>query len=224
MISDAKFPWSFERDEVDLLEEDIDEIYRTYQSPKGEVKTIEQAIILEQLETEERAEAEFSLMMGVKGFFKKSEEKTVWGYSSTEERVPEQSFSCETSRSPFYEHVFRFSEKVFVYAQDAYAHGGNKKEHAFRLRLNVKMIPIKCAVAMSEEMHDDPLSIAMAKKEYKLAIVYTERILISLAFLAADGDVRAKAFLAPGTHIKHVLQQHFLRLNNERRGFQQGYE
>jgi hypothetical protein len=224
MISNPKFPWSFERDEVDLLEEDIDEIYRTYQSPKGEVKTIEQAIILEQLETEEHAEAEFSLMMGMKEFFKRSQEKTFWEHSSKEERADELSISCETSRSPFYEHVFRFSENVYAYAKEVYAQGGNKTEHAFRLRLNVKMIPIKCAVAQSEEMHDDPLSIAMARKEYKLAIVYTDRILLSLAFLAADGDVRAKAFLVPGAHIKHVLQQHYLRLNNERRGFTQGYE
>lgn len=220
MFTDSQSPWTFERDEVDLLEEDIDDLYDSHQSLDGKIKTMEEAVILEQLETEERAEAEFALHVDVKWLSKRKEEKQAWEKSFQ----PEQDLSCDTERPPFYETLFRFVDQVFLFATDLHKRGGNAAEHAFRVRMNIKMVPIKCAIAMSEETHEDPLSQAMAKKEYKLALVYLDRILISLAFLGAEGNDHAHAFLAPGIQMKRVLQQHLTRLGNHRSGFLQGDE
>lgn len=213
----------FRRDEVDLLEEDIDDIYDLHESISGRVQTMEQVIIAEQLDTEEQADSELAMQMDLKWLMNPRAEKPLW--ESHNDRVnQEDDLVCDTQRPPFYEQLFRYADQVFIYASDAYARKGHSKEHAFRVRVNIKMVPIKCAIALSEETHDDPLSIALAKKEFSLAIVYLERILISLAFMAAEGDDQAHAFLAPGTQIKRHLQQYLTRLLNNRRGFTQGYE
>ncbi len=212
MPPDTHSPWIFCRDEVDLLEEDIDEIYDVYQSQDGKVKTMEQAVMREQLDTEEWAEKEFALHMDFKWLMNKESGK------SKEDDVEDVLF-CDTTRPVFYEQVFRYIERVFAYATDLHARGGDTREHAFRIRINAKMVPIKCAVATSEESYGDPKSQAMAKKEYQLALVYLDRILLSLAFLAAEGDACAYAFLAPGTHMRRTLQQCVNRLSDHRHGF-----
>lgn len=223
MISDPQSPWMFRRDEVDLLEEDIDDIYDLHQTSNGRFQTMEQIIISEQLDTEEQADAEFAMQMDVRNLTRFHSEKSPWE-THAEKMREEDDLECDVQRSPFYEQLFRFADEAFVYASEVYARKNDDAENAFRIRVNVKMVPIKCAVAFSEELHDDPVSLALAKKEFALAIVYLERVLISFAFIAAAGDERAQTFLAPGAHMKHVLQQYLTRLLNHRRSGLNLYE
>lgn len=220
---DPNTPWIFRRDEVDLLEEDIDDIYDLHQSTHGRIQTMEQVVISEQLDTEEQADAELAMQMDLKWLLNPRTEKPLWE-SRNDRANQEDDLSCDAHRPPFYEQLFRFADQVFFYATEVYERKNSSKENAFRIRVNVKMVPIKCAVALSEELHDDPLSFALAKKEFALALVYLDRILISLAFMAAEGDDHAQAFLAPGTQMRHHLQQYLTRLLNNRRGFTPGYE
>lgn len=213
----------FRRDEVDLLEEDIDDIYDLHQSSNGRIQTMEQVIISEQLDTEEQADAEFAMQMDVRNLIRSRTEKPSWE-TRAERMREEDDLECDVQRSPFYEQLFRFADEAFVYASEIYARKNDDAENAFRIRVNVKMVPIKCAVAFSEELHDDPMSLALAKKEFALAIVYLERVLISFAFIAAAGDERAQTFLAPGSHMKQGLQQYLTRLLNHRRGGLNLYE
>jgi hypothetical protein len=223
MISDPQSPWIFRRDEVDLLEEDIDDIYDLHQSGQGRIQTMEQAIISEQLDTEEQAEAEFAMQIDMRNGTRFSSEKSVWEVRAEKMRE-EDDLVCDVQRSPFYEQVFRFADDAFVYASEVYARKNNDAENAFRIRINVKMVPIKCAIAFSEELHVDPMSLALARKEFTLAIVYLDRVLLSFAFMAAAGDERAQTFLAPGTKMKQILQQYLTRLLNHRRGGLNLYE
>src|SRR3989338_226437 len=223
MIADPQAPWMFRRDEVDLLEEDIDDLYDLHQSADGRIHSVEHAIISEQLDTEEQADAELTMQMDVKWLTRLHAQKPSW--ESDRERLrDEDDLTCDVSRPPFYEQLFRFADQVFVYVSDVYARQDEIKEHAFRVQVNIKMVPIKCANALSEEQHDDPLSLMIAKKEFALAIIYLERILLSLAFRAAAHEGRAQEFLAPGTQFKQRLQQHLARLLSDRRGIGTDYE
>lgn len=223
MISDPQSPWIFRRDEVDLLEEDIDDIYDIHQSSRGRIQTMEQAIISEQLDTEEQADAEFTIQMDLRNITRSRAEKSSWELRAEKMRE-EDDLECDVQRSPFYEQVFRFADEAFVYASEVYARKNADAEHAFRVRVNVKMVPIKCAIALSEELHEDALSIALARKEFALAIVYLDRVLLSFAFMASAGDDRAQSFLKPGAHMKQILQQYLTRLLNHRRGGLNLYE
>ncbi|OGL97921.1 hypothetical protein A2318_03900 [Candidatus Uhrbacteria bacterium RIFOXYB2_FULL_45_11] len=220
---DPQSPWMFRRDEVDLLEEDIDDIYDLHQSSNGRIQTMEQAIISEQLDTEEQADAEFTMQMDLRNVTRLRTEKSAWEIQAEKMRE-EDDLECDVQRSPFYEQLFRFADEAFVYASEVYLRKDDAAEHAFRVRVNVKMVPIKCAIALSEELHDDVLSLALARKEFALAIVYLDRVLISFAFMAAAGDDRAQSFLKPGTHMKQILQQYLTRLLNNRRGGLNLYE
>lgn len=205
----------FHRDEVDLLEEDIDDLYDLHESRDGRIQTMEQAIISEQLDTEEFAEADFAMHIDMRWLTDPKKEVPPW--DARNERVcNEESLKCDVERPPFYEHVFRFADHAYAYAMGVYDRKQASAEHAFRVCINVKMVPIKCANGIFEETYDDPMSRAVAKKEFRLAIVYLERVLISFAFLASEGDEHAHAFLAPGSHLKHILEQHLARLSNRR--------
>ena len=223
MFSDPLSPWMFRRDEIDLLEEDVDDLYDIHQSNDNRVETMEQMLIEEQLDTEEQAEAEFEHHMDVNWLLSGSAEKH-FGISNKDPLDDDQDLSCDSYRPPFYEPLFLFVDEVFAYATRVHAKGGSTAELAFRVRINIKLVPIKCAIAVSEEMRDDPMSLAVAKKEYKLALVYLDRVLISLAFLAAEGDAYAQVFLAPGTKLKQIIMQNASRLNHRPRGFLQGYD
>ncbi len=218
MIPDPHSPWMFQRDEVDLLEEEIDDLYDLHPSPDGRVETMEHAAIAEQLETEERADAELAMQVELKWFVQAQQAGS--GRSARPKHGPETpDLSCDTERSPFYEQLFRFSQNVCAHAELIYAQKEHAlRGHAFRALLNVKMLPVKCANAFSEEAQDDPFARAVAKKELNLARLYLDRVLVSLAFMAAEGDLVARSFLAPGTQIKHILQQQLSRLFPDKRG------
>jgi hypothetical protein len=63
----------FERDEIDLLEEDIDDIYREHEPTKfGRVLKMEERVLQEQLETEEEFEADLVLRVGPERFLKET--------------------------------------------------------------------------------------------------------------------------------------------------------
>lgn len=220
MFSDPHFPWVFRRNEIDLLEEDIDALYDFYGSASKSGETIEQMIIDEQIETEDQADAEFARSVDLRLF---SPTQTHWNVDR-EQYASDQDLILDTERPPFYEHLFHYAEAVYQHATQMYEKHQEDREHAFRIRLNVKMIPVKCAAAMSDELHEDPLSKAMALKQYKLGIIYFDRTLVSLAYLVAKGDEVAGGFIKPGMHMKSILQQHLTRLENHKRGPWPSYE
>lgn len=223
MFSDPLSPWMFRRDEIDLLEEDMDDLYDLHDSAKEEQETMEQMLISEQLDTEESAEVEFTHQMDIKWLLHKSPDQMNQRFEKDREE-DEQDISFDPHRPPYYEQMFRFVNEVFTFATEMHQKGGEPAELAFRVLINIKLVPIKCAIAVSEELHDDPMSLAVAKKEYCLALVYLDRVLISLAFLGANGNMRAQSFLAPGTKLKQIIMQNAAQLNHRSNGFTHDYD
>lgn len=198
------FPWMFRRDEIDLLEEDLDDLYDLHTGGSEETETMEQAIILEQLETEDQAYFAFEKQFNPFLFFDQFQKNVP---SLTDEYFLE----LDTERPILYEHIFRYADEVNKHVTELYARDREKKEHAFRAQVNSKMIPIKCAIAFCEETYDDPLALVRAKNEFTLACIYLDRLLYSLASLTALGDRVSLQALKTGVLIKKFLEEKISR-------------
>lgn len=216
MPKELPFPWVFHRDEVDLLEEDMDEFFRLFDVLSDKAHDSELRVLKELEETEEQAEMELSNQMDV-AMFIESANASEWNIHTSES---EDDFEQHhATRPPLYEEVFLFTKEVFDFADRLYHEDTEDRECAFRICVNAKSVPIKLANAISEETQMGRLSAEVAKKEYGLAIVFLDRVLISLAYLAAQGDDLARSFLPAGTVLLQQLKQQRTRLDNGSRRF-----
>ncbi len=175
--SDPQHPWIFHRDEVDLLEEDIEDIYRGYQEQPKTQTVVEDQVLKEQLETEELSDAELVLKMGSKMFDLEDRSCGVDHNDNESFAVP---LRPHVNRNPLYIHTRTWAQEVYRFAKDTYH---NKQVHSrdiFRVYINVNMIPIKLSIAQTEEMQEDPLAFEIAEKEYVLVLTYLDRVLESL--------------------------------------------
>ena len=224
MPHDPDHPWMFHRNEVDLLEEDVDEIYRVYgqegcndDASDPFLLTMEQGLIQEQIETEEQAEAEFSQntnpLLLIRSPMRETNEDFNEGIVLTDELFQ------ETKRPPFYEHVFLWATEVSEIADELYKKQGVFREPAFRIYLNVKLIPIKLSVVIEEEGNEEPLAHEIAEKECRLAILYLERVLESMSIISACDPSLFETYVKIGFQMKHILKETYTRMKRRRQGF-----
>ena len=217
-------PWLFHRSEVDLLEEEIDEIYQLFYEENRNVRTMEQSLIQEQIDTEELAEAELA--------FKASSITTSCLFANIDESETELFPGQKTSsvrtvlqksvlRNPFYEQVFVWANALFLFAKDVYEKHDECSQDAFRVFLNVKVIPVKILNAMEEEGLEEPFAVQVAEKEYRLAFLYLERILSSLANMALlNHSLPIDPFFIKGRAFKQILEKILVMfLRRKQRGF-----
>ena len=229
MPIDPEYPWTFHRNEVDLLEEDIDDIYDLYsplliagQKEKAYPVTMEENLIQEQMETEERSEAEFALRVNPSMFGADSTLETEDPLSFLKDRSLTSEFVRESFRPPFYEHVFVWANRVFDLAKDLYEHSYPKSEQAFRVYLNAKMIPIKLSVGLIEESVEDAFADEVAEKEYVLALIYLDRILQSLAALEPLMIGDDATLMKKGAEIKQFIKELLARLRRRKQHHKNG--
>ncbi len=220
----------FHRNEIDLLEEDIDDIYDVYspmptkeQQKKKYPMTMEENLIQEQMETEERSEAEFTLRVNPSMFAADASLETEDSLSFLKDRSITSEFVRERFRPPLYEHVFVWANRVFDLAKDLYEHSVPKSEHAFRVYLNAKMIPIKLSVGLIEESVEDAFADEIAEKEYVLALVYLDRILQSLAMLEPLLIGENASLLKKGMEIKQFIKELLTRLRRRKQQHKNGF-
>lgn len=117
MATHSENPWVFERDEIDLLEEDLDEIYRTHADSQ----------VLEELLEIQEQEDDFVIARPLDDTSTKSVKEIL--------RV------C-SYRNPLYELVFVWSQKVSGLAFQFY-NKDSLSEDAFVAYVVAKLIPIK---------------------------------------------------------------------------------
>lgn len=118
MATHSENPWVFERDEIDLLEEDLDEIYRTHADSQ---------VLEELLEIQEQEDDIVIARPQVETISTKS--------------VKEILHVC-SYRNPLYELVFVWSQKVSELAFQFY-NKDSLSEDAFVVYVVAKLIPIK---------------------------------------------------------------------------------
>ncbi len=202
MHNDPDHPWVFQRDEIDLLEEDIEEIYQRFE--KNADFIMENSVIQEQLETEEFSDAEFTVMLAEEFAVKKApkipEFRLDEKYESTQGGVQ------EARRSPLYDGAFIWSSTVFGFAKEVYDQNGPFAHNAFRVYLNAKMIPIKLSIIHVDELNDE-FSLDVAEKEFDLASVYINRVLESLSGLVSTNPDIVAQLILRGERLNKIVQE-----------------
>lgn len=196
--------WMFQRDEVDLLEEEIEEIYHVQEHRDPVESAMEREVMKEQMETEERTETELVL---------------TWGAQMLEQGHPhhEEPFDLDlelplrellkdqTQRDPLYIQGFLWSRDVFRFAKEHYGSGSDVSEEMFRVYLNATMIPIKLSIGHADASLDDAFSRSVFQKEYELALIYLERTLESLQRLVIKGYALLIPFVSSGLTLRKKL-------------------
>lgn len=198
-------PWMFERNEIDLLEEDLDDIYQQYEpSIRDPILKMEARVLQEQLETEAEFEADLALKIGPEHFFREVSsnlETKSFGKESLKDVL-----QAHASRDPIYERVYLWAKHVADYSHESYRHDKVHREDAFRALVNVKMIPIKLACVRSEFSQRDSVSGQIAKKEQRLCLTYFTRTLHALQNLAFYVDEEALILFQEGETLQNKIQ------------------
>ncbi len=202
-------PWIFHRDEIDLLEEELDELYRLHESTgEDSVSQMEDRILKEQLNTEEAAEAELTLQIGPKYLLPHAH------LSSADVELPDESLvetlKTHAYRDPLYTRIYGWAQRAFTLAFTRYLKEGVCEESIFRAYVNVKMIPIKFVAAQTERLSGDSIGAQIAKKEGSLCLIYFERTLDSLGHQSFLGDEEATVLLQEGKELERLARPHLL--------------
>lgn len=197
----------FHRDEIDVLEEEMDEIYEQHDETLDDpISKMEDRIFTEQIETEEQAETDLIFKIGP---------HEVLAHMRTHEQTPAfltkapltEFVRQQGKRDPLYETLFLWSKHVFAYARTYYFDRAIRREDVFRLYVNVKMIPIKFVSAQEGCGTDDVMSQEIAKKEAWLCLTFFERVLDSLQQLSFFGDEQARQFHQDGIVIERRVRE-----------------
>ncbi len=189
---DQNYPWIFHRDEIDLLEDELEDLYETYGRDTGSSKTFESAVLSEQMETEERSDAQLSRRLGF-DFFQKISESSPFSFSEESQNPKEDSHQqTEFIRShPLYQKAKIWAASMRSVTKQKYQERGPYASEYFRIYANLNLIPLKIFTALSEELHEDRVGFEVAKEAYELGLIYLDRVRESLGlvgFGAEEGE------------------------------------
>lgn len=178
---DHDYPWLFHRDEVDLLEDELEDLYTKFACDPQETPLTEEAAILrEQWETEEFSDAELTLKLGL-GMLREQRQAPPTVPVPSDEEEDEEEFVESIRRHPLYQSARLWAALVRDLAKAGYDRQTHTSRHFFRAYANVNLVPIKIFAALAEEMCDDPLGQTVAEEEYILALIYLDRVRRSLS-------------------------------------------
>lgn len=201
MQNDSQYPWIFQRDEIDLLEEDIEDIYQRF--GKDNSFGIENIVIQEQMETEELSDVEFTVRMSE--IITEDHPPKIPEFVLDEQFDLKKNSTEELKRNPLYDWSLRWANSLFDFAKDLYENKGKRTEHVFRVYFNVKFVPIKLSITFADDDHPE-FSIDIAEKEFELANIYIKRVLDSLYELVFYDREKVYVFLTEGERIKKTIQ------------------
>ncbi|MFA4845171.1 MAG: hypothetical protein WC654_01275 [Patescibacteria group bacterium] len=181
---DSQYPWIFHRDEVDLLEDELEDLYAKYGSDSQGDSMSEEAVILqEQMDTEEQSDAEITLKLGMDMLHETRHPPNHPQHSSSQEEQDEDEFTLFIRNHPLYQRARVWAGFLRSVAKIGYERGGERRRNFFRVYANVNLVPIKIFTALGEEMHEDRLGQIVAQEEYLLALIYLDRTRESLSHI-----------------------------------------
>ncbi len=173
--------WLFQRDEVDVIESELDALWDAYSKPSKE-RTREAAILKEYADTEDWAETELLLRLGPA-----EDQGEPCSHEEDRRRAFEQVPLVEylrqgLQRDPLYVEALQWARGTTetLVAVEGY--------EAFRARINALLVPVKLAFALMGETHEGPAAKETARSDYELARTYLARAaesLVRLGFGAA---------------------------------------
>lgn len=188
---DHDYPWLFRRDEVDLLEDELDDLYALYaDDDKGQPMSEEAEILQEQIQTEEQSDAELTLRLGVGMLHGECHEHSqAWQASPQEhEHDDDDAVTLSIRRHPLYQRSRVWAAELRLFAKERFERDDVYRAAFFRVYVNVNLVPIKIFTALCEETHDDCVGQLIAEEAYLLSLTYLERIADSLSLVLHTMD------------------------------------
>ncbi len=209
------YPWIFCRDEIDLLEDELEDLYDAFQRP-GDETSFESAILGEQLETEEGSDRQLSNRLG---FEVSQPPPAILNARSPLPPDPFSSWQRELAQiraHPLYQQAKRWAMGVKSVAKDGYEQDTEYAGEFFRVYANVNLVPLKIFLALCEETHEDEIGWVVAREEYRLALTYVQRILESISFMTFDGYMNdwREASRQGGRELREALAAALSRLSH----------
>jgi len=211
----------FRRDDVDLLEDQLEDLYERYQGDTRGERSMEQEVLQEQVQTEEVSDQELSITLGEQLFesVHKHQEHTVPSGGEMDFEQEDEPLIPTQQRDPLYLEARAWSVPVFAFAQQRYLQKDTRGREVFRIYVNTNLIPIKLSTAIQEECLDDGFAHEIALKEYELTCTYLERVLEDLVILFETGEGRPalQQMIIGGKRLLRLVRGRHALLKRQRR-------
>src|SRR3989339_911379 len=152
---DQNYPWIFHRDEIDLLEDELEDLYEKYGRDSESLKTFESTILSEQMETEEQSDTQLSHRLGF-DFFQKMSESSSFPPSEESQSFKED-FQQQTEfirNHVLYQKAKTWATSLRSITKQKYEEAGPYASEYFRIYANVNLVPLKVFMGLSEEFHE----------------------------------------------------------------------
>lgn len=178
--------WLFQRDEVDLLEAELDDVWEKYMRralPAGRQDKghgDEQEVLREYAETEDRSDTDLLLQFGGAHV-----EEGPCAHEEQQRKTFESLTTVDylrqgTQRDALYAGAYAWANRAAKWAQEQHANGAPNAKEFFRLYLNALLVPVKLAFAQAGEVHEGRPARAATAADYELALIYLKRAAQSL--------------------------------------------
>ncbi|MBT5808176.1 hypothetical protein HOI18_02765 [Candidatus Uhrbacteria bacterium] len=215
MFDNSHSPWLFHRDEVDLLEDQIEDLYHKHQGPLTPTMTMEQEVLSEQLQTEEHSDIDLSENFK-ESFVDSMKRSKPQSFGETDISSPLLGLGAH--RHPLYRQARDWSVVVYDYAKERYDDGVRTRD-VFRVYANVNLVPIKLSVALLEEVGEGVMPVEIAIHEYRLANVYLKRVVDCLAHVGAQTieDDSVNSMIRIGRKLHKIIEKRMSDLENRQR-------
>lgn len=189
MPYDSSNPWLFRRDELDVLEDELDEVFDLHEQSRDPVhRSMEASVIAEQTRTEDSYERKLSDLLGPASLAPEDTHVCEHCKDGFPDGVPLKDLLTR-DRDPLYVRAYRWANKVFAWSRESYWKFGMRNRDMFRVHVNAYLVPVKIAFALAEENRDDEHAPRITALEYDLALTYLARTRESLGALRAMGLV-----------------------------------
>ncbi|MBI5794252.1 hypothetical protein HZA87_04190 [Candidatus Uhrbacteria bacterium] len=220
-LHDHEYPWLFHRDEVDLLEDELDDLYAAFGTdPREAPMTQEAAVLQEQRQTEELADAELTLKLSMGMLHEDRHPVPPVVESPADADEEEDHVLLGIRQHPLYQSARLWAALLRGLAKAGYDRDDHDRQHFFRAYANVNLIPIKIFAALCEQMHDDPLADTVAEGEYLLALTYLQRVRQSLSSVlhTMEDFESVERLQSRGAMLEHAIEEQLmlLRRHNKR--------
>ncbi len=180
----------FRRDELDVLEDELDEVFHLHEHSHDPVAhEIEAGVIAEQEKTEDAFENKLADLLGPASLAPEAPHVCEHCKDGFPDGVSLKEL-VETDRDPLYAKAYAWAITVFAWSRESYWKHGMRNRDMFRVHVNAYLVPVKIAFGQAEENRDDAQAARIAGMEYELAALYLSRTRESLSNLRAMGLVR----------------------------------
>ncbi|MBI4437630.1 hypothetical protein HY631_01625 [Candidatus Uhrbacteria bacterium] len=203
---DTDYPWFFRRDDVDLLEDELEDLYGKYgRGREDEPLSFEAQVLEEQMDTEEQSDADLALKLGMEKLREERSPSVHLGTPSLLEDDLEDDFTQSIREHPLYRHARAWATQQSTFAKQGYERGGVHAGAFFRAYANVNLVPIKIFLALCEEDYGDRAGAIVAHEAFLLALTFLGRVRESLSSVLHS--VEAFETLERLSASAHVIEQ-----------------